>query len=134
MCAPRGRAFRLAAERGDAAALARRLAEDAVLYTDGGGRRAAALNPLRGSDKIQRFYAGLVRKAAGMAITRLEPARLNELPGFILVEPDGTVATMALQTEGGRITAIYVARKPDKLRHIAGVHRAANCPRRPVPL
>ena len=37
-------AFREAAESGDAQALARLLAEDAVLYTDGGGKRAAAFN------------------------------------------------------------------------------------------
>lgn len=45
-------AFREAAELGDAQALARLLAEDAVLYTDGGGKRAAAFNPIHGADKI----------------------------------------------------------------------------------
>jgi RNA polymerase sigma-70 factor, ECF subfamily len=45
-------AFRVASETGDTQALRRLLAEDAVLYTDGGGKRPAALNPIYGADKI----------------------------------------------------------------------------------
>src|SRR6185312_1232826 len=37
---------------GDVATLANLLAEDAVFYTDGGGKRRAALNPIYGRDKI----------------------------------------------------------------------------------
>jgi RNA polymerase sigma-70 factor (ECF subfamily) len=51
-------AFQAAAASGDAKALVRLLADDAVLYADGGGKRVAALNPIRGADKI----AALLRR------------------------------------------------------------------------
>lgn len=41
--------FRTAVETGDTQALQRPLVEDAVLYTDGGGKRSAALNPISGA-------------------------------------------------------------------------------------
>src|SRR4029077_12783331 len=50
-------AFREAAEWGAAQALARLLAEAAVLYTAAGRKRAAAFNPIHGADKILRFIA-----------------------------------------------------------------------------
>jgi RNA polymerase sigma-70 factor, ECF subfamily len=39
-------AFAPAAQKGDVASLTKLLAGDAVLYSDGGGKRAAALNPI----------------------------------------------------------------------------------------
>jgi len=47
---------------------------------------------------------------------------INGLPGFVPVEQDDTLQTTALQVEDDKIVAIYVARNPDKLRHIAGHH------------
>ena len=52
-------AFLDAARSGDAAALTRLLAEAAVMHTDGGGKRLAALNPIFGRDKIIRFLLAL---------------------------------------------------------------------------
>src|SRR5215475_8765887 len=49
-------AFQAAPTSADTKALVRLLADDAVLYTDGGGKRVAALNPIRGADKIARFF------------------------------------------------------------------------------
>jgi RNA polymerase sigma-70 factor, ECF subfamily len=112
-------AFRAAAASGDAAALARLLAEDAVLYTDGGGKRPAALNPIHGADKIARLLAALARKAAPAEEWRFCPARINGAPGYILAEPDGAKQTVAFDVQDGRITAVYVVRNPDKLRRIA---------------
>jgi len=54
-------AFAAAAQKGDVASLTKLLAEDAVLYSDGGGKRAAALNPIVGADKILRFLADITR-------------------------------------------------------------------------
>src|SRR5215831_18456719 len=54
-------AFHRALVTGDAAQFAAVLAADAVLYSDGGGKRAAALVPIQGRDKIVRFFEGLAR-------------------------------------------------------------------------
>ena len=51
-------AFIAAAQAGDMATLQKLLAQDAVLYSDGGGKRAAALNPIYGPEKI-RAHKGL---------------------------------------------------------------------------
>jgi RNA polymerase sigma-70 factor (ECF subfamily) len=110
-------AFLAAARSGDAATLGRLLAADATLHSDGGGKKRAALNLIHGRDKIVAFFAGLARKRAAMAI-RVRPSRINGLPGFVAVEPDGTLQTIALEIAGTEIAAIYVVRNPDKLRHV----------------
>ena len=111
-------AFREAAESGDAQALARLLAEDAVLYTDGGGKRAAAFNPIHGADKILRFIAGVSRKNLALQTMHVRAATINGLAGFVMREANGSISTMAFECCAGRIAAIYVVRNPDKLRHV----------------
>jgi RNA polymerase sigma-70 factor (ECF subfamily) len=43
---------------------------------------------------------------------------VNGLPGFVTREADGELQTTALDIEDGKITAIYVMRNPDKLKHL----------------
>jgi len=110
-------AFHATMLSGDLAALAACLAEDAVLYADGGGRLQAALKPIYGRDKILRFIAGIMAKRGLPAPTDLRRATLNGLPGFLLRMPEG-VETIALEIDGDSIAAIYAVRNPDKLRHL----------------
>jgi RNA polymerase sigma-70 factor (ECF subfamily) len=110
-------AFMAAAGRNDLAALKSLLAEDAVMITDGGGKRGAALRPLVGRDDVLDFLRGLIWRQgwpAGVELVRL--ARINGSPGAILRASDG-VSTIAFEPEGDdRIGAIYVVRNPEKLR------------------
>ena len=112
------KAFREASIKGDIATLSSLLAKDAVLYSDGGGKRSAALNPIFGADKILRFFAGIAGKGPMPGGIQPEPVSINGLPGFLIAEEDGPPSTMALEIEGGVITAIYAVRNPDKLRHL----------------
>jgi RNA polymerase sigma-70 factor (ECF subfamily) len=107
-------AFRAAAEGGDAAALGRLLAADAVLRADGGGVVTAATKPVHGADRIARFFAGLGRKAR--LGTAHAPAWINGLPGYVTRFADGSVQTLALEIEAGLVRAVYVVRNPAKLR------------------
>jgi RNA polymerase sigma-70 factor (ECF subfamily) len=111
-------AFQKAATSGDTAALQQILAEDVVLYSDGGGKRAAALNPIYGADKVVRFFAGILRKNEAFASAQTRPAVVNGLAGFVVREEDGAIDTLAFEHRGGRITAIYATRNPDKLQHV----------------
>jgi RNA polymerase sigma-70 factor, ECF subfamily len=111
-------AFAAAAQEGDVAALTTLLADDAVLYSDGGGKRAAALNPITGADKILRFLAGITRKNPALSSMQARPATVNGLAGFVLREEDGAIDTLAFEHDGNRIVAIYVVRNPEKLRHV----------------
>jgi RNA polymerase sigma-70 factor (ECF subfamily) len=88
-----------------------------VLYSDGGGKRRAALNPLFGADRITRFYRGIHAKGSLTGI-RPQRAAINGLPGFLMHTPQGT-ETIAFETSGGKISAIFVVRNPDKLRHLS---------------
>lgn len=111
-------AFHDAAASGDLHALTQLLAEDAVLYTDGGGKRAAAFNPICGADKILRFLAGVSRKNSALQSLQVRAATINGLAGFVMREADGSVSTIAFECSAGRIIAIYVVRNPEKLRHV----------------
>jgi RNA polymerase sigma-70 factor (ECF subfamily) len=111
-------AFATAMISGDVDGLAAILAEDAVFYSDGGGKRLAALNPIFGRDKIVRFFKGIRDKGALPTPQTARPARINGLPGFVLHEAEG-LETIALETSGDKIVAIYEIRNPDKLRHLS---------------
>jgi RNA polymerase sigma-70 factor (ECF subfamily) len=108
--------FHRAVMSGDAAQFAELLAEDAVLYSDGGGKRLAALKPIHGRDKILRFIGGLSQK--GQAPAALHRLPINGMPGFLFVGLDGEIDTVALDIRDGAIAAIYAVRNPDKLRHV----------------
>jgi RNA polymerase sigma-70 factor (ECF subfamily) len=111
-------AFQAAVASGDTEALMQILAKDAVLYSDGGGKRAAALNPIYGADKIARFFAGVLRKNSALATVVARPAVVNGLAGFVMREDDGSIDTMAIEHRNGRIRGIYLTRNPEKLRHV----------------
>src|SRR6185437_4533289 len=81
-------AFLSACSSGDLAELVGVLAPDAVLYSDGGGKAAAALAPIVGADRIARLFLGVLKKApAGLGIRKV---RVNGQPG-LLVMIDGRV-------------------------------------------
>jgi RNA polymerase sigma-70 factor, ECF subfamily len=111
-------AFHEAAASGDLHTLTQLLAKDAALYTDGGGKRAAAFNPIHGADKILRFLAGVSRKNSALQTMQVRAAIINGLAGFVMSEADRSVSTMAFECSAGRIAAIYVVRNPEKLRHV----------------
>lgn len=111
-------AFLGAVATGDLGGLARLLADDVVFYTDGGGKRRAALKPIYGRDKVLRFYEGIRKKGEGYHHYRYEPCALNGLPGFVFHSGEGT-ETIAFEVEGGVIVTVYAVRNPDKLRHLS---------------
>jgi RNA polymerase sigma-70 factor (ECF subfamily) len=111
-------AFLKAARDGDAAALRTILAQDVILYSDGGGKRPAALNKLEGQDKVSRFLLGLHRKRGGHFGALIYKGRINGAPGFVTLETDGLPEAVAVDVDGGAIIAIYIVRNPEKLRAI----------------
>jgi RNA polymerase sigma-70 factor, ECF subfamily len=111
-------AFQAAMHNGDVAELARLLADDAVFYSDGGGKRLAALNPLYGKDRILRFLIGITKKQGLLTPDQVERVRINGLPGFVVRTSSG-VETLAFDVAGEQIVAIYAIRNPDKLRHLS---------------
>jgi RNA polymerase sigma-70 factor (ECF subfamily) len=109
-------AFVAAAMTGDTAALTRTLAEGAVFYGDGGGKRRSALNPIVGRDRIVRFYDSV--RSGFPPLHTASRATLNGLPGFVFHTSEGT-ETLAFEIAHGEIVAIYAVRNPDKVGHLA---------------
>ena len=108
-------AFFDASECGDLAKLTALLTEDAILYSDGGGKRRAALNPIFGCDRVARFVLGVRAKASFEQPTAFVPSRINQLPGAILKYASGEALVVGFELRGGRIARIYLVSNPDKL-------------------
>jgi RNA polymerase sigma-70 factor (ECF subfamily) len=111
-------AFFRATRGGDMEQLQSLLAQDVTAYADGGGKRPAAMEPIAGIDNILQFHTRLAPLFAAKPSRLVRYAFINGLPGFVTVEADNTLQTTALEIEDGKITAIYVMRNPDKLRHL----------------
>ena len=111
-------AFYVASRAGDLTGLRQLLAEDVVVYSDGGGKRSAATKPVSGCSRVERFYVGLARKDHGRPAAFYEPTQIDGLPGFITIASDGVAQTTAIAVEDDKIVAIYMVRNPDKLQRL----------------
>lgn len=111
-------AFFAASRSGDMAGLGALLAQDVSMYSDGGGKRAAAVTEVAGSRIVLRLHKSLAVLARKYGSTLLRTVYINGLPGFITREADGEIQTTALEIADGKIVAIYVMRNPDKLQHL----------------
>ena len=111
-------AFFAASRSGDMTALGAMLADDVSVYSDGGGKRPAALRPLHGLEDVMKLHDALARLYASHPSQLVHVGFVNGLPGFITREGDGELQSTALQIEEGRIVAVYIVRNPDKLKHL----------------
>ncbi|MFJ2145612.1 sigma-70 family RNA polymerase sigma factor [Glutamicibacter sp. NPDC087831] len=100
-----------AIRHGKAEELVRLLAKDAVLFSDGGGKVRAALNPVIGAQRIARFLVGVERKNPGRSFflghVNGEPALLFKLAGRQDI--------VAIEVAAGSIQTILQVSNPDKL-------------------
>lgn len=111
-------AFVTASRAGDAKRLLAMLAEDAELWSDGGGKAAAALNVIHGADRIARFFVGIRSKQHPDLKLVYRP--VNGRPGVVGYVGARADFALALEPgESGRIGAVYIVRNPDKLARLA---------------
>jgi RNA polymerase sigma-70 factor, ECF subfamily len=111
-------AFFAASRNGDMTALGAMLAADVSMHADGGGKRSAALQPILGYDHVMEVHEALAVLFREHGSNLVRTALINGLPGFVTREADGELQTTAFEIDDGKITAIYVMRNPDKLRHL----------------
>ncbi|RYZ10006.1 MAG: sigma-70 family RNA polymerase sigma factor [Myxococcales bacterium] len=117
------RAFYVASRSGDLSTLRQLLAEDVVVYSDGGGKSSAATKPVLGASRVEKFFMGIARKDAYRQPPYYEPAWIDGLPGYITRGNDGVLQTTAFAIDSDKIVAIYSVRNPDKLTHVANAVR-----------
>ncbi|HEY1962038.1 MAG TPA: RNA polymerase sigma factor SigJ [Rhizomicrobium sp.] len=91
------------------------LAPDAIAYSDGGGRVPAALRPICGAEKVGRFVTSLTRKLNAAAVIDITFFDINGEPGLVLKTDGALLAVLTIETDGERITGLYIVRNPDKL-------------------
>ena len=110
--------FLAAVTEGDVDGLVRLLADDAVVYGDGGGKAPQWKGPIAGAEQVARLWAGLGRRMREVGV-RMELRRINGQPGALVRDRDGRVASaFTLDIHGGVVHAIRSVINPDKLRHL----------------
>jgi RNA polymerase sigma-70 factor (ECF subfamily) len=92
------------------------LAEGATITSDGGGKVRAALNVVRGSDRIARLLLGLKRKYPSTVEERL--MNINGELGIVAYVNGTPKALFVLETSETAILAIYRVLNPAKLRSV----------------
>lgn len=106
----------------DAAGLERLLAEDVISISDGGGEVYAALQPIRGRDKVLRFITGLAEKYKSVPTSIFRV--LNGSPALLFEVKDqkaGFASRFVIQcetNEAGRIRRLNTVLAPRKLSAI----------------
>lgn len=109
-------AFLAATSSGDLAGLSRLLTAEAMLHSDSGGRVPAARRVILGRNRVARLFAILGLKKGPPREVRT--ARINGQPGIVMVDAAGITQTLAFEFADGLISALYLVRNPEKLRHL----------------
>jgi ketosteroid isomerase-like protein len=113
--------FLAAVRDGDLAGLEAVLADDVVLYGDGGGKAPAIRKPVRGAMQVGRFVLGLARQADRLGF-RLEQVHVNGQPGAQVFSSGGDIlGVLSLGIRDGGVVAVHNQINPDKLGHLGAV-------------
>jgi RNA polymerase sigma-70 factor (ECF subfamily) len=115
------RRFFAAAEDGDVEALEQMLADDVVVYGDGGGKAPSWPQPIVGRQRVARLMAGVFAQVRDHAAT-WRPTELNGQPGVMFLDAEGRIASvMSVDVASGMIQTIRGIINPDKLGHLGPV-------------
>jgi RNA polymerase sigma-70 factor (ECF subfamily) len=113
--------FARAFSSGDGSELTAILAQDVGLWSDGGGKAAAARRPLIGREEVVNFLVGLHRtgQKTGLASqASLDMEDVNSEPALVLRIGGELNSIFVFSVEDDRIAGIRVVRNPDKLARI----------------
>jgi RNA polymerase sigma-70 factor, ECF subfamily len=108
--------FLSASQLGDMTALTSLLAQDAVSWSDSGGRVQSNLKPIHGQQAVARFWLSVMQKNQRPLTFTL--AEINGSPALLCWDEDklAVVISLTLSTEG--IQEIYALLNPEKLAYL----------------
>ena len=101
---------------GDMEGLISLLSEDITLWSDGGGKVAAAPYPIHGPERVARFLLGVLRTVPPGFSAR--PVRVNGGPGVVGYVDGHPTGVVALDVADERLRSVHIVVNPDKLRAI----------------
>ena len=108
--------FLVACTSGDMEGLISLLSEGVTLWSDGGGKVAAAPYPIRGPERVARFLLGVLRTVPPGFFAR--PTRINGGPGVVGYVDGRPTGVVALDVADGRLHGVRIVVNPEKLRAI----------------
>lgn len=113
--------FARAFSSGNGSELSALLAADVGVWSDGGGKVAAARHPLLGHDRVLHFLLGLHRTASATsdmrdALLRIED--VNSEPALVIRVRGRLESIFVFSIDGDTVSGIRIVRNPDKLAHI----------------
>jgi RNA polymerase sigma-70 factor (ECF subfamily) len=106
--------FLVACATGDLTGLLSMLADDVVVWTDGGGKVRAALRPVVGPHRSSRFLINVAKKQQGVPRATV----LNGQPANVFVDDGRVVAALVLDIMEGAIVGVRVISNPEKLERL----------------
>ena len=113
--------FFAAVSEGDLDGLVQVLANDVVVYGDGGGKVPQWATPIVGAERVGRLFAGLGRQMREVGAS-LERRTINGQPAAVVRDPENAVVTVwVLDVVDGRVSALRSVINPEKLRHLGPV-------------
>jgi RNA polymerase sigma-70 factor (ECF subfamily) len=119
------RRFVEASAGGDIRGLVTLLAEDVVVYADGGGKAAALPKPVRGGWRVARLLVSALRKfVPPRAERRIVP--INGAPGVVTYLDGRPISVLGFDVDDRRIAAVYIVTNPDKLSRLPLLVTAAS--------
>lgn len=101
---------------GDMDGLLNVLSEDAILYSDGGGKVHAARRPIYGANKIARFFFGILKKKHEDVV--IVPALINGEPGLLEYLHGEPKSAFTVVMTDEHIIELYSINNPDKIAHL----------------
>lgn len=94
-----------------------------TVWSDGGGKATTARRPIRGKEKVARFFLGLAGKAGPGLVVR--PAPVNGGPGVVAYDGGRPAMVLSLEVGDERIRAVRAVVNPDKLGTVPPLGRPA---------
>jgi RNA polymerase sigma-70 factor (ECF subfamily) len=112
--------FLQALEAGDVEGLTQVLADEVVLYGDGGGKVPSVRYPVGGREKVVRLLLDFYRRAPDDL--RIEIAEVNGAAAMLCWSQEQLILVTAFTMAQKRIRAIYNLLNPDKLAYLYRLH------------
>jgi RNA polymerase sigma-70 factor, ECF subfamily len=113
------RRFFEAVTDGDQAALVGLLAQDVVVYGDGGGKAPAVPQPVYGRERVARLLTGAVGRGERLGVRGASFVEINGQPGAVFMDADDVpIVAVTLDIADDVVQTIRAVSNPEKLHHL----------------